>query len=620
MRKPTTLLLVLAAGLSCSKDNPTEPPIPPTITVIPDSATVNLFDHLQLRAVIVDSKGDTLTDVPGWTSASPNVVFVSTAGRVQGLNRGTVTITASDGDATGTARIKVKITVTSIVLAAHPTTLQVGDTTTLHILQMLTGDGLPPDDSVIAWRSSDTTKATVTQTGFVTARAQGPVTISAQIDSAVGSAQFTIPAPTPHVASVTFTPPTDTTMLVGDYGVFAAIARDSQGDTLGQAQEFCIPLCHVTYPVTLTLTDTNVVKLVSCCTVQGITAGTDTLVAISDGIRATALLRVAFLGLSDVSVGAFACGVAADSLPHCWQGGFPVREPAPENVHFASVSVGSQLCALTASGSPYCINNIGTDSAVLKDPVHTYTTLSVGNGGLVCGLDGSQAGWCWGAGLAGELGNGDSVDSPTPVAVVGGHQFTVISSGYDHACGVTTTGVAYCWGSNGGGMLGNGDTSVHISPVPLAVAGGITFQRITAGFGYTCGVATSGDGYCWGANADGELGTGDSASSSVPHLVSGGLAFKDISAGWLHTCGITTTGAAYCWGGDGLLGTGNSAISAVPAAVTGGLTFTSISVAAAVIRYATCGMTTGGVYCWGNDVSGANLAQTFSPVKVLGQP
>jgi len=617
MRKPTTLLLVLAAGLSCSKDSGTGPTPPPSITILPDTSTVNLFDHLQLRAVVVNAKGDTLNDAVTWTSESPNVVFISTSGVAQGLTRGTATIFADADGAEASARVKVRITVIQVQLRPNGGTLQVGDTERIKDT-LITANGQLPDDSIVTWTSSDTTKAVVSPSGLVRARAPGAVTISAKIDSASASALFTVPVPTPHIATVTITPGSDTTMLVGDVAQFAAIARDSQGDTLGQMQELCIPSCNVTYPITLSLTDTNVVKFVDCCTLQAITAGTDTLVAISDGIRATAPLRVAFLGLTDVSVGASACGIAADSLPHCWQGGMPVLEPARE--HFASVSVGSQLCALTASGSPYCINTIGIDSAVLKDPVHSYTSLSVGNGGLVCGLDGSQNAWCWGAGLAGELGNGDSVDSPTPVAVTGGLQFTVISSGYDHACGVTAAGSGYCWGSNGGGMLGNGDTSVHISAVPLAVAGGITFASITAGVGYSCGVATSGDGYCWGANTDGELGAGDSVNSSVPRLVSGGLAFKNISAGWLHTCGITTTGAAYCWGGDGLLGTGTSAVSATPVAVTGGLAFTSISVAAAVNRYATCGMTAGGVYCWGDGVSGANLAQTFSPVKVLGQP
>ncbi|HKR56750.1 MAG TPA: Ig-like domain-containing protein, partial [Gemmatimonadales bacterium] len=184
MRKPTTLLLVLAMGLSCSKDSGTGPTFPASISVIPDSATVNLFDHVQLRAVVINNKGDTLNEAVSWSASPPTVAFVSPTGLTQGLSRGTATIHAALNGVEGLARVKVKITVIQVQLQPTGATLHVGDTLRIKDT-LITANGQLPDDSIVTWTSSDTTKAVVSQSGLVTARAQGAVTISAQVDSAI---------------------------------------------------------------------------------------------------------------------------------------------------------------------------------------------------------------------------------------------------------------------------------------------------------------------------------------------------------------------------------------------------------------------------------------------------
>jgi len=57
--------------------------------------------------------------------------------------------------------------------------------------------------------------------------------------------------------------------------------------------------------------------------------------------------------------------------------------------------------------------------------------------------------------------------------VSGGLTFAAVSPGADHTCGVTPSGAAYCWGDNGSGELGNGTTMSSLTPV--AVSGGLTF-------------------------------------------------------------------------------------------------------------------------------------------------
>lgn len=184
----------------------------------------------------------------------------------------------------------------------------------------------------------------------------------------------------------------------------------------------------------------------------------------------------------------------------------------------------------------------------------------------------------------GELGNGTTTGpqqcsllsgytspcSRIPVAVAGGLTFAQVSAGWDVTCAVTTTGLAHCWGYNGAGALGNG--SMTNTPTPTRVSGGLTFAMVSPGHGefHSCGVTTGGAAYCWGDNDTGELGNG-TTTSTTPVSVAGGLTVAQVSAGYRHTCGVTTDGAGYCWGDNywGALGIGNHTDALSPTPVLG---------------------------------------------------
>ena len=108
------------------------------------------------------------------------------------------------------------------------------------------------------------------------------------------------------------------------------------------------------------------------------------------------------------------------------------------------------------------------------------------------------------------------VTSELPVTT--GLTFAQVSAREYYACGVTTAGAAYCWGYNGDGELGNGTTTT--SPTPVAVSGGLTWAAVSAGLYHTCGVTTAGAAYCWGNNGYGELGNGTITSSPTLSLAS----------------------------------------------------------------------------------------------------
>ena len=66
-------------------------------------------------------------------------------------------------------------------------------------------------------------------------------------------------------------------------------------------------------------------------------------------------------------------------------------------------------------------------------------------------------------------------------------------------------GAGFCFGANVNGALGTGDGQTHLAPAPLATTVG--FDLLTGGENHTCGLQHgTGAVLCWGYNASGQLG------------------------------------------------------------------------------------------------------------------
>jgi alpha-tubulin suppressor-like RCC1 family protein len=303
----------------------------------------------------------------------------------------------------------------------------------------------------------------------------------------------------------------------------------------------------------------------------------------------------------------------------------------------AAISAGGyHTCALTTGGGAKCwgwnyggeLGNGGTATSSLI-PVDVSGLSSgvaaISAGGYhTCALTTGGGAKCWGYNYAGELGNGTTTDSSTPVDVSGlTSGVAAISAGRDHTCALTTGGRAKCWGSNEYGQLGNGTTTIpSLTPVNVwGLSSGVA--AISAGDYHTCALTAGGGVKCWGRNLEGQLGNGTTTGSSTPVDVSGLTSGIGAIDGGYHTCALTTAGGAKCWGSNssGELGNGTTTThSSTPVDVSD--LSSGVAVISAGDEY-TCALTSeGGVKCWGRNLEGqlgnGTTTGSSTPVDVVG--
>lgn len=182
-----------------------------------------------------------------------------------------------------------------------------------------------------------------------------------------------------------------------------------------------------------------------------------------------------------------------------------------------------------------------------------------------------------GSGAGNTYGMGDSL----PNINLGNDNGKVVSiaCGMGHCCVLTNEGRVRCWGANNDGQLGlgtatGGDKFIpqiesDMPPNAVNLGTGKTAVSISAGSEITCAVLNDGTAKCWGVNANGELGYGDTASrgkspsemgDGLPAIDLGGVNVTKIVGGEYFTCAVLDNGYLKCWGDNtnGQLGSGDT--------------------------------------------------------------
>ncbi|KDD72784.1 hypothetical protein H632_c2903p0, partial [Helicosporidium sp. ATCC 50920] len=169
---------------------------------------------------------------------------------------------------------------------------------------------------------------------------------------------------------------------------------------------------------------------------------------------------------------------------------------------------------------------------------------------------------CWGLNAAGQLGNGGTSNSHVPVPISTAYIYEVMSAGLDHTCGIALDAadgnILQCWGGNAFGQLGMGDTENRATPQSLSIRG---WYEISAGCSTTCGINGIGI-YCWGANDMGQAGSGNTNQFPVPWPMDGTADWFSISTWGKTTCALNEGAQMFCWG-DGSQGQMGNHVSTV---------------------------------------------------------
>lgn len=177
-----------------------------------------------------------------------------------------------------------------------------------------------------------------------------------------------------------------------------------------------------------------------------------------------------------------------------------------------------------------------------------------------------------------------STPTSTPTADTSGTQapkktlaIKAMSAGHNSTCALMSDDSLRCWGDNAHGQLGIGHTQqIGIAPAQMGAAlqsvalpAGTKITRVHTGES-SCVQTEDKKLFCWGRNAQGQLGLGNNQNvgansgemgknmMSVP--IGPDAQVQDFCVGLGHTCAVLQGGTVKCWGLNtyGQLGLGHS--------------------------------------------------------------
>jgi alpha-tubulin suppressor-like RCC1 family protein len=265
------------------------------------------------------------------------------------------------------------------------------------------------------------------------------------------------------------------------------------------------------------------------------------------------------------------------------------------------ISAGTHhTCGVNDRGETWCwgrnqYGELGTDGGENHTPVQARISdlVEVVSGTqATCGRKEDGTLWCWGRILSDDE---DTLRSPPQLmSMIGGEvqQFDmaertafvlkkdgsitlhfqgstqqIVATGagplsvyYEEAvCFVRGDGTLGCQGYNDNGILGNGTTRSGATQVK--VPDGTTFQQVSLGGHFACGLTTAGEVWCWGSNERAQTGTRQSSQTCqwsaagavpcnpTPVKVSGLPApAKAIATGYDFALALLTDGTVWGWG------------------------------------------------------------------------
>jgi len=141
-----------------------------------NKTSMELYEGKSEKLEVTFTPADTTDKNVTWTSSDTNIATVSNNGTVTAVSRGTATITATTSSGqTTSCEVNVKREIGSIILNKYTLNLEKGNSEKLIVTLPSDSDG----DKTITWKSNDTSVATVSEDGTITAIEKGTAIITA---------------------------------------------------------------------------------------------------------------------------------------------------------------------------------------------------------------------------------------------------------------------------------------------------------------------------------------------------------------------------------------------------------------------------------------------------------
>jgi alpha-tubulin suppressor-like RCC1 family protein len=225
-----------------------------------------------------------------------------------------------------------------------------------------------------------------------------------------------------------------------------------------------------------------------------------------------------------------------------------------------------------------CLGNHDQHLTPVELPFHRVTAMAgAGDHAL---YDSSGTVYACGANAHGDLGDGSTTPTETPVVVQGlrGHSVRALVAAYNDSGALLSSGRYVDWGYNGEGQLGNGKLGVD-SWIPVTVMLPQRVIQVTQGgsfynHGQTLVVLANGSFRSWGDDSCGQLGDGGTATQPSPITFSSppDVTFEQLATGGGTSYAVSTTGDVYSWGcgSQGQIGNGHMSNEPTPVMVESG--------------------------------------------------